>query len=85
MSAPAVKAIPKAAVPSKTQKSDTKSAPVVKKVEDAAPRSSRSMSKSPVKDSKDTGKSSSAKPDLKVVGVSITAPPKKRDVKADAK
>lgn len=60
-------------------------APVAKKAEDVAPRTSRSMSKSPVKDSKDTGKSSSAKLDLKVVGVSIAVPTKKRDVKAVAK
>ena len=86
MSAPSVKPATKSAAPSKPKKPETKVAPVVaKKTEDVAPRTSRSASKSPVKDSKDTGKTSSAKPDLKVVGVSITAPSKKRDVKAAAK
>jgi len=54
----------------------------------ATPRSANSRSKSPLKD---TPKPSSAKSDLKVVGVSmiktqqVTPPAKKRDVKAESK
>ena len=58
MSAPSVKSAPKPVAAAKPEKTETKTAKVAKKVEEIVPRASRSQSKSPVKDSKETGKSS---------------------------